>query len=64
MAFLSILLLLFSFVFLGVGSGSSSSSSGSGTSELKPVVKCSQRMPAETTPAGQEHRCDPPPANP
>jgi hypothetical protein len=62
MAFLSILLLLFSFVFLGVGSGSLSS--GSGTSELKPVVKCSQRMPAETTPAAQERRCGPPPANP
>jgi hypothetical protein len=58
MALLAILLLLFGFVFLGVGSGSTSS-----TTELKPVVKCSQRMPAKAPPA-QERRCGPPPANP
>ena len=59
MPFLLILLLLFGFVLGGVGAGSS----GSGTTELKPVVKCSKRMPAKA-PGVQEQRCGPPPANP
>ena len=61
MAFLLILLLLFGFVLGGFGAGSSSS--GSGTTELKPAVKCSKRMPAKA-PSAQERRCGPPPANP
>jgi hypothetical protein len=63
MALLTILLLVFAFVFSSFGL--SSSSTGSGTAEqIKPVVKCSQRMPADKAPAGQERRCGPPPANP
>jgi hypothetical protein len=57
MAFLLILLLLFGFVLGGVGTSSSS------TTELKPAVKCSKRMPAKA-PSAQERRCGPPPANP
>jgi hypothetical protein len=66
MALLTILLLVFAVLFSSFGSSSSgSSSSGRGTAEpIKPVIKCSQRMPAETTPAAQERRCGPPPANP
>jgi hypothetical protein len=61
MALLTILLLVFAFVFSSFGS----SSSGSGSSgPVKPVVKCSQRMPADKAPAGQERHCGPPPANP
>ena len=54
-----ILFLLFGLVLGGFGTSSSSS----GTGELKPVVKCSKRMPARATSA-QERRCGPPPANP
>ena len=57
MALLVILRLLFGFVLAGFGTGSS------GTTEIKPVVKCSQRMPAKA-PLAQEQRCGPPPANP
>jgi hypothetical protein len=59
MALLAILLLLLGFVFAGIGNGTSSS----GTTEIKPVVKCSKRMPAKA-PSAQEQRCGPPPANP
>jgi hypothetical protein len=59
MAFLTILLLLFSFVFLGVGLSSSST-----TDLIKPVVKCSQRVPPAKAPAAQGRHCGPPPANP
>jgi hypothetical protein len=59
MALLAILLLLFGFVFAGIGSSSS------GTTDLiKPVVKCSKRMPAKAPTSAQERRCGPPPANP
>jgi hypothetical protein len=62
MALLTILLLVFAFVFAGFGS----SSSGTGTApQIKPVAKCSQRMPADKAPSTQERRrCGPPPANP
>jgi hypothetical protein len=60
MAFLLILLLLFGFVLGGIGNGTSSSST---TGPVKPVVKCSKRMPARA-PGVQEQRCGPPPANP
>ena len=60
MALLAIVFLLFSFVFLGVGSGSNST-----TDLIKPVVKCSQRMPADgPAPKEPRRRCGPPPANP
>jgi hypothetical protein len=59
MSLLVILFLLFGLVLGGFGTSSSSS----GTGELKPVVKCSKRMPARATSA-QERRCGPPPANP
>jgi hypothetical protein len=60
MALLAILFLLFGFVFLGVGTGSS------GTTDLiKPVVKCSKRMPVDgPAPKEPRRRCGPPPANP
>ena len=60
MPLLAILLLLLGFVFVGLGNGTSSSSS---TGPVKPVVKCSKRMPAKA-PGVQEQRCGPPPANP
>ena len=63
MALLTILLLVFAFVFSSFGSSSSGSSSGS-AEQIKPVVKCSQRMPAAKLPPAQERRCGPPPANP
>jgi hypothetical protein len=59
MALLAILFLLFSFVFLGVGSGSSNT-----TDLIKPVVKCSKRLPAKAPSNQEPRRCGPPPANP
>jgi hypothetical protein len=61
MSILLVLILLFGFVLGGFG-GSSSSSSG--TSELKPIVKCSKRMPAESQRGQERRRCGPPPAKP
>ena len=57
MALLAILLLLF--VFLGVGSSSSNT-----TDLIKPVVKCSKRLPAKAPSNQEPRRCGPPPANP
>ncbi len=59
MALLAILFLLFSFVLLGVGTSSSST-----TDLIKPVVKCSKRMPAKAPSTQEPRRCGPPPANP
>ncbi len=59
MAFLAILVLLFSFVFLGIGSSSSNT-----TDLIKPVVKCSKRLPAKAPSNQEPRRCGPPPANP